>query len=103
MTDSFTSQRPWKIELEHQGVRGRKENITIVAKRGVVARVGDTSMTGAMDDAELIVRAVNAHDALVAACERIVQEAARDCLSDDEWSEGEKMARAALAKARGET
>jgi hypothetical protein len=65
----MSSKLPWKIELEHQGIRGRKENITIVAARGIVARIGDTSMPGAMDDAELIVRAVNAHEAGVLALE----------------------------------
>lgn len=36
---------------------------------------------------------------LLAACERILQEAQRDCIDESEWSEGEHMARAAIAKA----
>lgn len=38
---------------------------------------------------------------LLAACERIIQEAERDCIDDSEWSDGERMARSAIAKARG--
>jgi hypothetical protein len=38
--------------------------------------------------------------ALVAACERIAQEAERDCIHECEWSEGEHMAHAALSPAR---
>ncbi len=100
---SETSNRPWKIELEHQGVRGRRQNITIVSPRGVVARCGDTSMLGATEDAALIVRAVNAHDShreLVALCDGILE-----CLEKgDRWKKpardhAAKLLRAALVKA----
>ena len=36
---------------------------------------------------------------LTKACERIMQETHRDCIDESEWSEGEKMAFAAIAKA----
>jgi hypothetical protein len=44
----------------------------------------------------------NATPDLLAACERIVQEAQRDCLFEEEWSDGERLARAAILKARPE-
>ncbi len=101
-----TTPRPWKIELEHQGIRGRKENITIGASRGIVARVGDTAMPGAREDAALIVRAVNAYDAhqeLVALCTGILE-----CLDQgDLWKKPARLhaaglLRAALAKAHAD-
>lgn len=38
---------------------------------------------------------------LTKACEHIIQEAQRDCIDECEWSEGEKLAHAAIDKAQG--
>lgn len=103
--DRPATPRPWKVELENQGIRGRRENITIVvsrglAGRGVICRVGDTSMSGALADAELIVRTVNSFDALVAAL-RAVLNSDMAMREEDEGQTSDTLAlvRAALTKA----
>ena len=63
------SDQSWAIELEPY--HGSRRLITIVSPRGVVARCGDTSTPGAMEDAQMIVKACNSHAALVAACEAV--------------------------------
>jgi hypothetical protein len=90
-----TTPRPWcAVETPNWtlGIGG-------VLDRKIVASIPAGSNTGAEDRA-LIVRAVNAHDALVAACEAASALIAR---LEDGWDyttpEGQQL-RAALAKAR---
>ena len=44
-------------------------------------------------------RLIAAAPDLLAACQQIMQETLRDCIDEVEWSEGERMAHAAIAKA----
>lgn len=57
-----TSELPWTVETDPPRRRAR-QLITVVSPRGVVAHCGDTRMPGALEDAQLIVRAVNAQEA----------------------------------------
>jgi len=93
---SEPTPRPWdlgdEIELRPNGIR-------IYAWQGPI-RVSPADAAG-ISDAYLIVRAVNAHDELVEALMALMIERGALEGNPDTDSPAEKMARAALQKAKG--
>ena len=73
------TKRPWTLEGDslhiHSGNPWTGDSVWIASALGRVGRHGFPSNASAKDNAALIVRAVNAHDALVAALEGLLGEA----------------------------
>ena len=87
--------RPWVVDDDYPDVYG---GVSTITGRPVLVAQAET-----LANAELIVRAVNAYDDLVAALSNALIHLGKKNMSDEVLTSVMRQCSAALAKARGET
>lgn len=108
MSELTHAELPWSHSVEHESIESAAGyTVAYIVPHANINTVARTGQTHSHADAELICRAVNSHDELLAACKARVADW-DSCTAPGAAAEGcpdphdVALARAAIAKAAGE-